>query len=68
MQIMFQQQDNAIFYHLQSSKELLEFHDLNYVLIYMYVLFICITYYLIQTFSSLFYLMENLSLSNYIGQ
>ena len=34
MQTVFLQQDNAIFYHQSSSKELLEFYVLSYVLTY----------------------------------
>ena len=39
MQTNFLQEDNAIFHHQQSLKELLDFHDLNYILTYMHVLF-----------------------------
>ena len=40
MQALFLQQDNAVFQHQQSLRELLDFHALNYILTCMHVVFL----------------------------
>ena len=39
MQVIYLQQGNAIFHHHQSLKKLIDFHDLDYALADMHVLF-----------------------------
>ena len=79
MQTIFSLQDNAIFYHQLLPRGLLYFQAFHHILTYMHVLFPQyyevhikhqeqLVYYLIQTFSNLFYVMGNLFLSNYTVQ
>ena len=69
MYAIFLLQDNVIFHHQQSLKELLDFHTFHHNLTYMHVLFFQyyeahIRYYelfiifFFQTFSSLFYMKD----------